>query len=251
MLQEELPTSASAPPAAGAQATSSVRGRPRDPYRAGVEAMVPYVLGLAPFGLIVGATIGEHEARWAAWMGVWPIFSGNAHVAAIHALHDAGAVIAILTGLAVNTRVAAYGFAVAARWQHQPRWFRLLAPCLLIDPTFATSEHYATHHPDPVEQRQFFLGAGLTIGFAFWALVTAGMLLGGRLGGGLGLDVTVPLCLVASLGPRLRARSAAVAAALGALVVAVSGSWPSGTGMLVVVPAGAIGGLLVERGQRR
>ena len=184
-------------------------------------------------------------------MGVWPIFSGNAHVATVRALHDAGAAVAILTGLAVNTRVAAYGFAVAARWQHQPRWFRLLAPGLLVDPTFAADEHHAAHHPDPTEQRRFFLAAGLTLGVAFWALVTIGMLVGGRLGGGLGLDITVPLCLVVSLGARVRARPAAVAATLGALVIVVSGGWPSGTGMLVAIAAGAAGGLLAEGGRTR
>ena len=225
--------------------------RPRSASRAGVEAMVPFILGLSPVALIVGATIGEHEARWAAWMGVWPIFSGNAHVATVRALHDAGAAVAILTGLAVNTRVAAYGFAVAARWQHQPRWFRLLAPGLLVDPTFAADEHHAAHHPDPTEQRRFFLAAGLTLGVAFWALVTIGMLVGGRLGGGLGLDITVPLCLVVSLGARVRARPAAVAATLGALVIVVSAGWPSGTGMLVAIAAGAAGGLLAEGGRPR
>jgi predicted branched-subunit amino acid permease len=247
MLQSVRPGASA--PAATTEAVSSARRRPRGPSRAGVEAMVPYILGLSPVALIVGRTIGEHEARWAAWMGVWPIFSGNAHVATVRALHDAGAAVAILTGLAVNTRVAAYGFAVAARWQHQPRWFRLLAPCLLVDPTFAASEHHAAHHPDPTEQRRFFLGAGLTLGIAFWALVTIGMLVGGRLGDGLGLDITVPLCLIVSLGARVRARPAAVAAALGALVVVISGGWPSGSGMLVAVAVGAAGGLVAEGGR--
>ena len=31
--------------------------------RAGVQAMVPYILGLSPVALIVGATIGANEAR--------------------------------------------------------------------------------------------------------------------------------------------------------------------------------------------
>ena len=220
--------------------------RARSAARAGVQAMVPYILGLSPVALIVGATIGANKARWAAWMGVWPIFSGNAHVATVRALHDAGAAVAILTGLAVNTRVAAYGFAVAARWQHQPRWFRLLAPGLLVDPTFAAAEHHAAHHPDPVEQRRFFLGAGLTLGVAFWALVTIGMFVGGRLGAGSGLDITVPLCLVVSLGARVRARPTAVAATLGALVIVVTGGWPSGTGVLAALTIGTVGGLLAE-----
>jgi len=237
-------------PTASTEVVSTDGRRTRGPARAGVEAMVPYILGLSPVALIVGATIGEHEARWAAWMGVWPIFSGNAHIATVRALHDAGAAIAILTGLAVNTRVAAYGFAVAARWQHQPRWFRLLAPCFLVDPTYAAAEHHAARHPDPTDQRRFFLGAGLTLGVAFWALVTVGMLAGGHLGDGLGLDVTVPLCLVVSLGSRVRARPAAVAAALGAMVIVVSGGWPSGTGMLVAVATGAAGGLAMDGGRR-
>ena len=238
-------------PAVTTEARSPAGARPRTASRAGVEAMVPFILGLSPVALIVGATIGVHEARWAAWMGVWPIFSGNAHVATVRALHDAGAGIAVLTGLAVNTRVAAYGFAVAPRWQQQPRWFRLVAPGLLVDPTFATAEVHAAHHPDPTEQRRFFLAAGLTLGIAFWALVTVGMLVGGRLGNGLGLDVTVPLCLVVSLGARVRARPAAVAATVGAVVIVVSGGWPSGTGMLVAIAAGATGGLLAERGRPR
>ena len=111
--------------------------------------------------------------------------------------------------------------------------------------------HGSSRHPDPTEQRQFFLAAGLTLGVAFWALVTIGMFVGGRLGGGLGLDITVPLCLVVSLGARVRARPAAVAAAIGALVIVVSGGWPSGTGMLVAIAAGAAGGLLVEAGRPR
>jgi predicted branched-subunit amino acid permease len=214
--------------------------------RAGARAMVPYILGFGPFAVVIGATIGQLSAPWAAWMGVWPIFSGSAHLAAVRALHDGGAAVAILTGLVVNIRVAAYGFAVAARWQGQPRWFRLLAPCLLVDPTFAASEHHAAHHPDPVEQRRFFVGASLTLGVAFWLLVTAGMLLGRGIGAGLGLEVTAPLCLVASLGSRVRHRAAAVAATLGALVITAAGSWPNGTGVLVAVAVGTVAGLLVD-----
>jgi len=249
MLQSVRPGTSTL--AATTEPRSIAGARPRSSSRAGAEAMVPFILGLSPVALIVGTTIGAHEARWAAWMGVWPIFSGNAQVATVRALHDAGAAVAILTGLAVNTRVAAYGFAVAARWQQQPRWFRLLAPGLLVDPTFAAAEDHASRHPDPTEQRQFFLAAGLTLGVAFWALVTIGMFVGGRLGDGTGLDITVPLCLVVSLGTRVRARPAAVAAALGALVIVVSGGWPSGTGMLVAIAAGAAGGLLAEGGRPR
>ena len=245
MLQSVRPDASA--PVAITEPRSPAGPRARSASRAGVQAMVPYILGLSPVALIVGATIGAHEARWAAWMGVWPIFSGNAHVATVRALHDAGAAVAILTGLAVNTRVAAYGFAVAARWQHQPRWFRLLAPGLLVDPTFAAAEHHAAHHPDPVEQRRFFLAAGLTLGVAFWALVTIGMFVGGRLGAGSGLDITVPLCLVVSLGARVQARPAAVAATLGALVIVFSGGWPSGTGVLAALTIGTVGGLLAER----
>ena len=147
MLQSVRP--AASAPVVTTETRSLAGPRPRSASRAGIEAMVPFILGLSPVALIVGATIGEHDARWAAWMGVWPIFSGNAHVATVRALHDAGAAVAILTGLAVNTRVAAYGFAVAARWQHQPRWFRLLAPGLLVDPTFAADEHHCRPPPGP------------------------------------------------------------------------------------------------------
>jgi predicted branched-subunit amino acid permease len=237
-MATELATTLAARPA--------TRPTGRSAHRAGAQAMVPYILGLGPFAVVIGATIGHLHSRWSAWAGVWPIFGGSAHLATVHALQDGGATIAILTGLMINIRVLAYGFAVAGRWREQPRWFRVLAPCLLVDPTFAASELYAADHPEPDEQRRFFLGAGLTLGVAFWVLVTAGMLVGSGLGEGLGLEIMSPLCLVAPLGGRARQQPAAVAAALGAFVIVVAGSWPNGTGMLAAVLVGAVGGLLVE-----
>ncbi len=251
MMQELEATSIGVEPgepvaAPGVSRPSMARRPPAS--RAGAVAMIPYIAGLAPLAFVVGATIGEHHGAWAAWLGVWPIFSGSAQMASVRAFHDAGAAAAILTGLAVNTRVAAYGFGVAGRWHPQPRWFRLLAPCLLVDPTFAAYDHYAADHPDLDEQRRFFLAAGLTLGLAFWTLVTAAMLVGGRIGGG--LDITVPLCLVVPLGTRVRARPGAVAAAIGAFVIVISDGWPSGTGMLLALAGGVAGGLLVQGGER-
>ena len=63
MLQSVRPDASA--PVATTETRSLAGPRPRSASRAGVEAMVPFILGLSPVALIVGATIGEHEARWA------------------------------------------------------------------------------------------------------------------------------------------------------------------------------------------
>ena len=90
-----------------------------------------------------------HGAPLAGWAGSWLIFGGSAHLAAIRTLDQAGAVAAILTGLLINARLLVYSASLARRWRGQPRWFRVAAAGLIIDPTWAAAERHAgrLHRP--------------------------------------------------------------------------------------------------------
>ncbi len=154
-----------------------------------------------------GRPSASHTSRIAGWAGIWVIFGGSAHLATLRALDGGSAVLAVVTGLLVNARLLVYSASLSSSWRDQPRWFRLVGAALVIDPTWMAAERRAGEPGTPEDHRRFFLGAGVTLGAAWGALVTVGMLLGDRASGWFDLQVAVPLCLVALVGPRLaRAR---------------------------------------------
>ena len=220
---------------------------------AGALAMVPMVAGLAPFALVLGSAIAEHATPVAGLAGVWPIFSGSAHLLVLQVVDEGGgAPLAIASGLLVNARVGVYSASLAARWRGQPSWFRVVAAALLIDPTWALAEERSSRPGSAADHRRYYLGAGLTLGVGWAVMVTAGMVVGHRFGGayGLGLDLAVPLCLVTLLGPRLGGRSDASVVATAGLVAAMTAGWPPGTGLLLGIGAGVAVGGLTDRGRR-
>ena len=217
--------------------------------RDGVLAMLPMVAGLIPFALVIGSAVAAHGSPVAGWAGSWLIFGGSAHLATIRTLDDAGAVAAILTGLLVHARLLVYSASLARRWSDQPRWFRLVAAGMIIDPTWAAAERHAEQCSDPREQRRFFIAAGLTLGAVWSAAIAVGAVMGARLDW-LDLDIVIPLCLLGLVGTALRAagaRSVIVVAAVAALITA---AWPAGTGLLVAVVAGCGAGLASDRRSR-
>jgi predicted branched-subunit amino acid permease len=227
--------------------TTAVSGEMRVPSaaRRGALAMVPLLTAYVPFALVIGSVAAEHGAALAGWSGSWLIFGGSAHLAAIRTLDEAGVVAAILTGLLVNARLLVYSASLARRWAGQPRWFRIVAAGLIIDPTWAVGERHASECGDLRQQRHYFIAAGLTLGVGWSAAIGIGALLGARLDW-LDLDIVIPLCLLGLVGGALRtgARSVIVVAASVALLTA---NWPAGTGLLAAIGAGCATGLASDR----
>lgn len=214
--------------------------------RSGALAMLPLLAAYVPFALVVGSVVAAHGSRVAGWAGSVLIFGGSAHLAAIRTLDTAGPVAAVLTGLLVNARVLVYSAALARRWRGQPRWFRVAAAGLIIDPTWAAAEHDAAQSTDPRRQRHFFLAAGLTLGAGWSAAIALGALMGTRLDG-LDLDIAIPLCLLGLIGPALRADGARPVIVAAASVALLTAGWPDGTGLFAAVAAGCAAGLASDR----
>jgi predicted branched-subunit amino acid permease len=125
-----------------------------------------------------------------------------------------------------------------------------VAAALLIEPTWALAEERSSRPGSAADHRRYYLGAALTLGVGWATMVTAGMVVGHRFGGAFGLDLAVPLCLVALLGPRLGRRSDARVVATAGLVAAMTAGWPPGTGLLLPIGAGIAAGGLADRGRR-
>jgi predicted branched-subunit amino acid permease len=214
--------------------------------REGALAIAPFVIGLAPLALVIGSVVASIDTPVAGWAGSWLIFGGSAHLAALDGIGRGGVVVAIISALLINARLVVYGTSLAPRWRTQPLWFRAVAGALLVDPTWALADQHLARGTSEAAHRRYYLGAALTLAIGWSATIAAGAIVGNQLPA-LGLDVAVPLSLIALLGPRLRDRQHRWAAVAAGAVMVVARGWPPGSGILAAIVAGSLAAALAER----
>jgi predicted branched-subunit amino acid permease len=211
--------------------------------RAGVAAALPFVVGLAPFAFVIGSAAAEGDAL-AGWAGSWLVYGGSAHLATLRAI-GSGLAIAVATGLIVNARLLVYSASLASRWRTQPRWFRLVAAALVIDPTWAIVEGRPPAH-SPADERRFFLAAGLALGAGWSTMIAVGAAAGGRVGSA-HLAVAVPVCLAALVAPALRQARTRRVFLVAAVTAWLASGAPAGVAVLIAIGAGALAGAVSPR----
>jgi predicted branched-subunit amino acid permease len=217
------------------------RAEVRAEVRAGAMAIAPLFLGYAPYALVIGSAVAAHGDPLAGWSGSWLIYGGSAHLSALRTLEQSGVVLAIVTSLLVNARLLVYSASMAAHWRHQPRWFRIVGGALLIDPTWALAEQRATQPGSDRARRAHHLGAAITLGIGWSGLIALGAVAGNLLGGA-GLEVTVPLCLVTMIAPKLRQADSLAVVVVAIAVAFAARGFPPGTGTLAAIAAGCLAG---------
>lgn len=179
--------------------------------------------------LAVGAAIGLFGVSFGvlcAATGLSPVqasvlsmlvFTGASQFAAVGVLAAGGSpVTAVLSGLLLAMRNAAYGLAIQD-FLPKSRLRRAIASHLIVDESVALS--FSTPDEDRLHA---FLAGGISI-FFFWNLGTiAGAWAGSNLTDPMafGLDAAFPASLLALLAPRLRER-AALRSALGGAAIAL------------------------------
>jgi 4-azaleucine resistance transporter AzlC len=216
-------------------------------FWAGVRAMLPLLLGVAPFGMIFGVValasgIPPLEAHGFSLF----VFAGSAQFIAAGLIGGGAAPpVVVLTILVVNLRHLLYSASLAPYvWRLPARW-KLSLAWLLTDEAFATTSAYL-RKGDTGHVHWFTLGSGLTL-WATWQLSTAlGVALGAVVPGGMALDFALPLTFIALLFPMLTDRpEIAAALSAGVLSVALAGL-PHKIGLLLAVMVGIGVGLGVE-----
>ena len=214
--------------------------------RAGAVAIAPLIIGFAPFALVVGATIGAASDHAAGIAGSWVIYGGSAQLATVRTLESGGALMAILAALLIQTRLLVYSASISQHWLEQPRWFRIAAAPMLVDPVWAVAEARALQPGSAREIRAHYFGAAICLFLAWTAFIIAGVLLGSRLDSN-ALGVAAPLCLLWLAGSRMkdpRTRTIVIAAAAGALAAR---ALPSGLSIFVAVLTGCAVGRALDR----
>lgn len=212
--------------------------------------MAALLVPTIPMALVLGVAIAESSVPdLAGWASSWLIFGGASQLTAVTLLGEgAGMAAAVIGALTVNARHVMYSAALVPRFRNQPRWFRILGPYLLLDQVFALT---SMHEARPANWRAYYLGAGL-LAWTYWqTFVGAGVVFGPALSADFDVSFAVPALFLALLVPALIRRPAVVAAAVGAVVTAVSWQIPNRGGMLVGGVAGVLAGYFADRGNAR
>lgn len=219
------------------------------PFRDGVVAVSPLMIGVIPFGLVFGVAAAASSVGGAiGWASSWIIFGGAAQIATIQLLDEGTtALVVIATAFIIQARHLMYSAALAPQFREFPTAWRWGLPYLLTDQAFAVSITRYETITDPVYKRWFFFGAGITL-WIVWQITTGiAVLLGAQIPEAWSLEFTIPLVFLALLIPTLKNRPAVVAAVVGGTVALLGNAMPYNLGLIVGAMSGVTAGIIAER----
>lgn len=219
---------------------------------AGARAVSPLLLGVIPFGLILGATAAVGSVGGAlGWSTSWIIFGGSAQFVTIGLLDGgAAAAVVIATALVVQSRHLLYSAALAPHFRDFGAGWRYGLPYLLTDQAFAVSIVAYEELEDPAAKRWFYIGAAMSLWIVWQITTLLGAILGAEVPESWSLDFAIPLVFLALLMPLLKNRPALAAALTAGVVSVVAWSAPYSLGLIIGAFAGIVAGMLVERAAR-
>jgi len=224
----------------------------RAAFLLGLGAVLPLLLGVAPFGVIYGVVALQSGIPPLAAMAMSSIvFAGSAQFL-LAQLVGVGAPLLLSAGAVglINLRHALYSASVAPLLAPLARPWKLLLAYLLTDEAYAAAiPHLGEKDRDKRAQAHWILlGSGIGL-WSGWQLSTlAGIVVGSRLPDGLGLDFALPLTFIAIVVPMLGSRVLLAAAlAAGAAAVLLHGL-PYKLGLFIAALVGlGVGALLNGR----
>jgi 4-azaleucine resistance transporter AzlC len=231
----------------------SRRPTPASAFLLGVRALLPMLLGVAPFGVIYGVVaLQSGIPPLAAFLMSSLVFAGSAQFL-LAQLVGAGAPALLSIGAVglINLRHALYSASVAPILHALPHRWKLLLAYLLTDEAYAAAIPHLLAEPRSPLAHWVLFGAGFAL-WAGWQLSTlAGVLLGAQLPADLGLDFALPLTFIAIVVPLIDSRAKLAAAlAAGATAVALAGL-PYKTGLFAAALTGLAAGAIMQRREGR
>jgi branched chain amino acid efflux pump len=216
---------------------------------AGANAMLPWLTGIVPFGLVIGVSAAKADIpTFAGWLTGPLLFGGSAQIAVIDLL-DAGAApaVVICAALAINLRLVLYSATMAPHWRGMPRWWQGLAAAVLVDASVAVGVDGYERATNRRRGHLYYLGGAGVLWVAWVTAIAVGATAGARLPGALHLELVIPLFLAGEVVARLTTRAAAHAAATAACVGVLSLGVPLHLGPMLAVGAGVAAGLRADR----
>ncbi|MFN3628881.1 MAG: AzlC family ABC transporter permease [Casimicrobiaceae bacterium] len=217
-------------------------------FVAGVRRTLVIAPTYLPFGMVCGLAAvqaGLGEAGAIALAGL--AFAGSAQAVLTQFLQSgAPLVIAILSGLIVNLRMAVYSATIAPRLAGATRRERLLWATFLVDQTFLFEElrHAEGHHR--AHALAHYLGVAVVL-WPAWVVANAlGAFAGARLPAHWQLEFTIPLSFIAMVVPMLRDASQRITALAGGVAGVLLFALPLKLGLIAACLVGVLAGVLAD-----
>lgn len=147
-------------------------------FRRGMRAALPLLIGLAPFGLVVGVVsqgrglgLGETLLMSAV------VYAGTAQLLAMELWTDPVSIFAVaFAAFAVNVRMVPMGAALAPTLDRMRGWRRWLAVGTVVDHSFALG---VAEQRAGARDGGFLLGIGVVLWLAWTVIATLGHVFGG------------------------------------------------------------------------
>lgn len=225
--------------------------RTRSVYWQGVRAGAPFILVIAPFGLLFGVV--ATEAGFSLYQTIAMsalVIAGAAQFASVQLLVDGAPVfVAILTGLAVNLRMVMYSASLAPHLGKAHTWQKILMSYFMVDQSYGISiERYQRTPEMPTQEKvSYFFGAISVIAPFWYGLSLVGGLVGSAIPPEYALDFAIPITFIAIIAPNLRSLPH-LAAAIVSVIIALALSWmPYNLWLMVAAFFAMITGVQTEK----
>ena len=176
------------------------------------------------------------------------VFAGASMVAAAQLLASGTpALLVVATTVFINLRFMMYSASLRVHFGREPLGWRLLIAYLQADNVYGLTVMRYAGKPDAPGERDFFMGAALTVWTAWQLSVAAGILIGAGVPASWRLEFAAPLAFIAMSIPLLRDRAMIMAAIVAGLTVVASNSLPFKLSIPLAALAGIGAGLALER----
>lgn len=219
----------------------------------GARGALPFVIVVAPFGLLFGVVASEAGLDLLATMSFSVlVIAGAAQFAALQLMLDqAPTLIVILTALAVNLRTAMYSAAITPHIGPAPLRTRAFVAYLLVDQTYAaaTAEYERRPAMGLPEKIAFFFGSAAPVVPVWYGATLAGALVGEGIPPEYALDFAVPITFLALTAPMVKSLAHLTAALVSVAAALALAFVPYNGGLLAAGVLAMMAGAEVERRQ--
>ena len=223
---------------------------PRQIFMLGFVHAAPMLIVIVPFAMLFGVVGDEAGLSLAQIMGFSTlVLAGASQFTAVQLMTDqAPVILVIVSGLAVNLRMAMYSASLVPWIGGASLRDRALISYLLVDHIFVLGMDFAETNPRTTlsQKLAYFYGLAVPI-CSLWVFCTwLGAQVGSVISETIPLDFALPITFLAMIAPMLRTRAHVMAATV-SVAIALALAWlPSGLGMLIAAPIGMAVGAWVE-----
>ena len=220
-------------------------------YWQGFRAGLPFVLVIGPFGLLFGVVATESGLDILQTMAMTIlVIAGAAQFASLQLLVDQAPVfVALLTGLAINMRMAMYSASLAPHLGKASLWKRVIVSYFMVDQSYALAiVEYENNPKRPLSEKlSFFFGAISPVAPLWYISTYVGAVAGKEIPPEYSLDFAVPITFIALVAPALRSLPHIAAAFVSVVAALALASVPYNGGLMIAALLAMMTGAAIEK----